>query len=107
MPQESHQAEILTTVMPRTLLLEHRAKRRDDDRLLAVIWELPAVDSGGCEIFRMGLVNEDGELYREVLLSGEYEAVLFTARMNANAFIRVKPGEPYLGEGFDSLFLKR
>ena len=55
----------------------------------------------------MGLLNEDGELYRDVLLSGDYEAVLFTARMNANAFIRVEPGEPYLGEGFDSLFLKR
>lgn len=107
MEQDTHEAENATSVMPRTRLLEHRARRRDDDRLVALIRGLPAFGGSGCEAFKMGLLNEDGLLYREVLLRGEYEALLFTARMNAAGFIRLKPGDPYLADGFESLFVKR
>lgn len=93
--------------MPRTRLLEHRAKRSDDARLVALIRELPATGSPRCEVFRMGVLNEAGELYREVRLSGEYEAVLFTARMNAGGFIRQTPTEAQLAESFESVFAKR
>jgi hypothetical protein len=107
MEQEPPEAEFVTTVMPRTHLLEHRAKRRDDDLLLALIRNLPVFGSSSCEVFRMGLLNESGELYREVRLSGEYEALLFTAQMNAGGFTRLKPDALHLAEGFDSLFAKR
>lgn len=93
--------------MPRTRLLEHRARRSDDARLVALIRELPATGSPRCEVFRMGVLNEAGELYREVRLSGEYEEVLFTARMNAGGFIREMPAEWQRAEGFAGVFAKR
>ena len=97
----------LAPAMPRTRLLERREPRRDDARLVALIRELPATGSPRCQVFRMGLLNEAGELYREVRLSGDYEALLFTARMNAGGFIRQVPDEALLAEGFESVFARR
>lgn len=92
--------------VPRTRLLNPAAVRQDDARLLALIREVPVAGHWCCDVFRMGLLNEAGELYREVLLSGDYEAVLFTARMNACGFVRQAPGVPLRTEGFDSLFAR-
>jgi len=95
-----------TEAVPRTRLLNPAAVRQDDARLLALIRDVPVAGSGCCDLFRMGLLNEAGELYREVLLRGEYEAVLFMARMNACGFVRQAPGAPLRAEGFDSLFAR-
>jgi hypothetical protein len=93
--------------MPRTRLLDHCSKRRDDDQLIALIQELPTFGSARRQVFKAGLLNEAGELYREVHLNGEYDALLFTARMNASGFHQVKRAEPYPGNDYETVFAKR
>lgn len=92
---------------PRTRLIDQRRRRRDDAQVLAVIQELPGSASTRCRVYTAGLLNEAGELYREVDLHGDYEALLFTARMNASGFCRLQPGEPFLVDGYESVFAKR
>jgi hypothetical protein len=87
--------------VPRTRLLEQRSRRRDDDQLVALIRELPTFTGAGGRVSKAGLLNEAGELYREVHLSGEYDALLFAARMNASGFHRVQR------EGYETVFAKR
>jgi hypothetical protein len=88
-------------------LLDHCSRRGDDDQLVALIDELPTFGSARRQVLKAGLLNEAGELYREVHLNGEYDALLFAARMNASGFHRVQRTEPSLGEDYESVFAKR
>lgn len=90
-----------------TRLLDHVASRRDDAQVLALMRDLPGPASTCCRVFTAGLLNEAGELYREVDLHGEFAALLFTARMNANGFCRLQAGEPYVVDSYESVFAKR
>ncbi|WP_332813304.1 hypothetical protein [Ramlibacter sp.] len=93
--------------LSRSRLIDSRPRRRDDDQVLALVQDLPGSGSSWCRVFTVGLLNEAGELYREVDLPGEYAALLFTARMNANGFWRLQPGEPFFVDGYDSVFARR
>jgi hypothetical protein len=57
-------------------------------------------------VFSAGLLNEAGKLYREVRLYGEYEALQFTARMNACGFVRVPAEASPDGPAYESVFAK-
>ncbi|WBY02684.1 hypothetical protein PE066_03855 [Ramlibacter tataouinensis] len=93
--------------LSRTRLIDRRSRRRDDAQVLALIRDLPGPASNRCHVFTAGLLNEAGELYREVDLHGEFAALLFTARMNANGFCRLQAGEPFFVDGYESVFAKR
>jgi hypothetical protein len=90
----------------RTRLLDPSSKRRDDHEVVALIMELPKSAAVRCRVFTAGLLDEAGQLYREVRLYGEYEALQFAARMNACGFVRVQPGPAPSGEAYESVFAK-
>jgi hypothetical protein len=77
--------------MPFTWLVESAPPRRDDAEILSLIQQLPQCGPHG-PVYTAGLLNEVGLLYREVELRGEFEALHFTARMNASGFIQIRSG---------------
>ena len=85
-----------------TWLIESAPPRSDDAEILSLIRQIPDGSSRG-PVFTAGLLNEVGLLYRGVELRGEYEALQFTARMNSNGFVEVRPGAL---AGYTSVFCK-
>ncbi|MBK0392177.1 hypothetical protein [Ramlibacter algicola] len=70
----------------RTSLVKPRPEPRDDAQVLALLEGLaPRVPSSPAP-YRVGVLDDQGEVYREVWLHGMYEALVFTARMNALGF---------------------
>jgi hypothetical protein len=90
----------------RTRLLDPLSKRRDDREVVTLIMELPRSARARCRVFTAGLLDEAGQLYREVRLYGEYEALQFAARMNARGFVRVQPAQEPPGREYESVFAK-
>ncbi|HEY8050939.1 MAG TPA: hypothetical protein VIE63_17335 [Ramlibacter sp.] len=83
-------------------MVESAPPRRDDDKILTLIGQIPQCSPGG-PVFTAGLLNEVGLLYREVELRGEFEALQFTARMNASGFVQLRSGAV---SGHTSVFCK-
>lgn len=88
----------------RTSLVAHRPKRQDDAQILALMEGLPPCGPAGPISYRVGILDEEGRVYREVWLHCMYEALVFTARMHAHGFRQVR-ARGRDGE-YDSAFCK-
>lgn len=86
----------------RTSLLGHGPRRQDDAQILALIEGLPLSGPSGAASYRVGILNEEGKVYREVWLHCAYEALVFTARMHALGFRQESASAA--DHGYDSAF---
>lgn len=59
----------------------------NDDQVLSTLAGLPAPQDSLWDLpQRAGVANEDGEIYRYILISSSFELLQLTARLNAKGF---------------------
>lgn len=93
------------TPLPRTRLVQDRTTRSDDLQVMQLLDGLPPVRSLELPGYAVAILNESGQVYREVWLWGMGEALVFTARMNSSGFAQVAP--PVTTSHYDSVFTRR
>jgi hypothetical protein len=60
---------------------------RDDDQILSTLAGLPVQQDTRSDLpQRVGVANEDGEIYRHILVHNSFELLQLTARLNAKGF---------------------
>lgn len=62
-------------------------RHRDDDQVVSTLANLPlSQDSHWDRPQRAGVANEEGEIYRYIVVSSAFELLQLTARLNAKGF---------------------
>lgn len=68
-------------------LLRQVRPHRDDDQVLATLSTLPVAQDTQWDLpQRAGIANEDGDIYRSIVVSSTFELIQLTARLNAKGF---------------------
>lgn len=89
----------------RTRLVAESTPRADDGQVMQLLDQLPRARAPASPAYAVGVLNEAGEIYREVWLWGIGEALVFTARMNASGFAQIHP--PGGSAPYDGVFARR
>lgn len=92
------------TSPPRTRLVKDSARRSDDLQVMQLLDGLPPARTLALPTYAVAVLNESGQVYREVWLWDMGEALVFTARMNANGFAQASP--PAAASHYDSVFTR-
>lgn len=88
----------------RTSLVPGTAGSPADPQVLRLVKGLPPAGPLALPAYAVGVLNEAGQVYREVWLWDVGEALVFTARMNAAGFGQVRAADP--ASPYDSLFTR-
>jgi hypothetical protein len=75
-------------------LTDNAAMPCGEEEVLQLVEGLPPAPAGAPPGYAVGILDAAGEVYREVWLWGEGEALVFTARMNASGFGQVRAADP-------------
>ena len=68
-------------------LLPSVRRHQDDDKVLATLANLPPAQDTQWDLpQRAGIANEDGDVYRSIMVSNTFELLQLTARLNAKGF---------------------
>ena len=79
-----HDCAALT--LPTTKVLAGRRRHREDGRVVEALAGLPAAEHASHGCMRAGIANEDGQVYRVVLVFSTFQLLHLTARLNAMGF---------------------
>lgn len=104
-PPSGARADLEADTSPaRTRLVKGRAMGSDDLQVRQLLDGLPPARRLALPPYAVAVLNESGQVYREVWLWGLGEALVFTARMNASGFGQVP--QPAAAGNYDSVFTR-
>lgn len=92
---------------PRTKLVSSMDVPAYEADVLSIIDGLSSEDDQVRREFRVGVLNQEGYVYRDVRVSSELELLHFSARMNALGFSQARPDRDGIRSVYIRVFFKR
>lgn len=90
----------------RSWLVPRRCIAGDDEEIRSALSSLPG-NAKGSRLERVGILNADGEVYREINVSNALELLHLTARLNAIGYVVDKLSRQRRAQRYARIFSKR